>query len=205
LTPDLLSPGSEESRGDAVKEDQPAPPLSVRRRAWAVLALTTTLAIVADLITKTLAIHHLAGQDSVRLLGGAVYLTFTRNAGAAFSIGTGHTWVFPIVALVVTGIIAVLARRLASLPWAIAIGLILGGAWGNLGDRLFREPGPFRGHVVDFISVFGDAGERFPIFNVADSALTCGVVLAIILELTGRRRDGLRDVVETAPAEKTED
>jgi len=181
-----------------VSEDRSEPvPAPSGRRARIVLALTAAAAIIADLVTKTLAIHHLSGQDSVRLLGGAVYLTFTRNAGAAFSIGTNLTWIFPIIAIIVCGVIVALARRLASVPWAIAIGLILGGAMGNLADRLFRSPGPFRGHVVDFISVFGDAGERFPVFNVADSALTCGVVLAIILELAGRRRDGLPPVTGT--------
>lgn len=197
MTPDLLSPGPEGDHREAVEEDQLVP-ATARRRAWVVLAGTAAVAIILDVITKTLAIQHLSGQESVRLLGGAVYLTFTRNAGAAFSIGTSLTWIFPIIAIFVCGVIVALARKLASLPWAIAIGLILGGALGNLGDRLFRAPGPFRGHVVDFISVFGDAGERFPVFNVADSALTCGVVLAIILELAGRRRDGLPATVETA-------
>ncbi|GAA1743605.1 signal peptidase II [Luedemannella helvata] len=191
MTPDLLSPGSEDAHREAVEEDRPIAAAS-RRRAWLFLAITAAVVIVADVVTKTLAIQHLGnGQDSIRLLGGAVYLTFTRNAGAAFSIGEDLTWVFPIIAIIVCGVIVALARKLASTPWAIAIGLILGGAMGNLADRIFRAPGPFRGHVVDFISVFGDAGERFPVFNVADSALTCGVVLAIILEFTGRRRDGL--------------
>ena len=70
--------------------------------------------------------------------------------------------------------------------------LPLGGALGNLGDRVFRAPGPFVGHVVDFVSVFDDAGRVFPVFNVADSALTIGLGLALLLELTGRRRDGTR-------------
>ena len=85
-----------------------------------------------------------------------------------------------------------LARQLRSVPWALSMGLIVGGALGNLLDRLFRAPGPLHGHVVDFISVFARNGEAFPIFNAADSSLFCGVVLAIVLELTGRRRDGSR-------------
>ncbi len=85
-----------------------------------------------------------------------------------------------------------MASRLRSVPWAVALGLVLGGALGNLGDRLFRAPGFLVGHVVDFISVFGPDGEHFPIFNLADSALTCGVILAVLLELMGRRRDGGR-------------
>ena len=92
----------------------------------------------------------------------------------------------------VTVAIGWLARQLRSLPWAVAMGLVLGGALGNLIDRLFRAPGPLVGHVVDFISLLAPAGQRFAIFNAADSALFCGVVLAIFLEITGRRRDGTR-------------
>ena len=94
--------------------------------------------------------------------------------------------------MLVVGWIGWLARRLRSVPWAVALGLVLGGALGNLGDRLFRAPGFLVGHVVDFVSVFSPDGHYFAIFNVADSALTCGVVLAILLEVTGRRRDGTR-------------
>jgi len=121
-----------------------------------------------------------------------VYLTFTRNAGAAFSLGAGYTWIFPIFAVVVIGVIIWFARRLGSVPWAIALGLIAGGALGNLGDRLFRAPGPLQGHVVDFISLFDADARYFAIFNTADMALTFGVALAILLELTGRQRDGGR-------------
>jgi signal peptidase II len=78
------------------------------------------------------------------------------------------------------------------LPWALALGLVLGGALGNLGDRLFRAPGVFQGHVVDMISLFGPYGEYFAVFNIADSCLSVGVVLAVLLELTGRQRDGTR-------------
>jgi signal peptidase II len=121
-----------------------------------------------------------------------VYLTLTRNSGAAFSLGTHLTFVFPLVTVVVAGWIGWMALRLRSVAWAVALGLVLGGALGNLGDRLFRAPGFLVGHVVDFISVFSPDGHYFAIFNVADSALTCGVVLAIGLEVTGRRRDGTR-------------
>ena len=123
---------------------------------------------------------------------GAGYLVLTRNSGAAFSLGTGYTFVFPVVSLLVIGWIGWMAARLRSVPWAVSLGLVLGGALGNLGDRIFRAPGFMVGHVVDFISVFSNDGHVFPIFNAADSALCCGVVLAILLELTGRRRDGTR-------------
>lgn len=165
-----------------------APPRAAR--AVAVLAAVAVVVYVVDQVTKYLAVSDLTDRDPVRLLGGAVYLVLTRNSGAAFSLGGGYTFIFPIVAFGVAGWIIWMARRLASLPWAVALGLVLGGALGNLTDRLFRAPGPFLGHVVDFISVFDPVGRVFPVFNAADSALCVGVGLAILLELTGRRRDG---------------
>jgi signal peptidase II len=168
--------------------------LSARPPALLTLAAAALAAVGIDLLTKQLALSHLDQANPARLLGGAVYLTLTRNSGAAFSIGEGYTAVFPVITVVVVAAIVWLARRLRSVPWGLAMGLILGGAVGNLLDRLFRAPGPMQGKVVDFISVFDSAGRAFPIFNAADSALFCGVVLAIILELTGRRRDGTREV-----------
>jgi len=154
---------------------------------------TVALAVlVIDQLTKHLAVVRLEESEPVRLLGGAVYLTLVRNSGAAFSFGTGYTFVFPTITIVVIGWICWMARRLGSGLWALALGLVLGGALGNLGDRLFRSPGPFFGHVVDMVSVFHPAGQVFPVFNAADSALSVGVVLAVLLELTGRRRDGTR-------------
>src|SRR5262245_49804016 len=107
-------------------------------------------------------------------------------------MGTRLTFVFPVIAVLVVGWIAWMARRLRSIPWALALGLVLGGALGNFADRLFRAPGPFVGHVVDFVSLFDDAGRAWPVFNLADSALSIGVVLAVLLELTGFRRSGGR-------------
>lgn len=92
----------------------------------------------------------------------------------------------------VIGWIGWMAARLRSLPWAISLGLVLGGALGNLTDRIFRAPGVFVGHVVDMVSLFDPYGQVWPIFNLADSALVSGVVLAVLLELTGRQRDGTR-------------
>jgi signal peptidase II len=143
-------------------------------------------------VVKHVSLAELADREPVRVLGGLIYLSLTRNSGAAFSLASGHTWIFPLVALVVVGWIGWMALRLRSLPWAVALGLVLGGALGNLTDRLFRAPGPFVGHVVDMFSAFAPYGRVFPIFNVADAALTCGVVLAIVLEFTGRQRDGTR-------------
>jgi len=160
--------------------------------ALAVMATTAVFVLGLDVATKQLALTNLADGRSVKLLGGLLYLTLTYNSGAAFSIGGNYTVIFPIVTVVVVGGIVWLSRQLRSLPWALSLGLILGGAFGNLMDRVFREPGPLRGHVVDFLSFLNDSGQGFAIFNLADSALVCGVVLAVLLELTGRRRDGTR-------------
>ena len=167
---------------------------SARRAAVLTLALVALLVIGLDLAAKQLVLTNLGDGRSIRLLGGLLYLDLTRNSGAAFSIGTNLTVIFPIIAIAVIGFILYAARRLRSVAWAVAFGLVVGGAAGNLLDRVFRAPGPMRGHVVDFISVFGPYGERFPIFNLADSSLFCGVVLAVLLEFSGRRRDGTRVV-----------
>jgi signal peptidase II len=177
----------------SVASDERAPvPAKPTGVAIAVLAIATVLVVGLDQWTKQLALTSLSDGHTVRLLGGAVYLDLTRNSGAAFSIGTDITFVFPLVAIVVLGLIVWFARTLRSWPWALAMGLVLGGAMGNLIDRLFRAPSTLQGHVVDFISVFAPNGDAFPIFNTADSALFCGVVLAIALEFMGFRRDGTR-------------
>jgi len=157
-----------------------------------VLTAAALLVLGLDQLTKHLSVTLLAESDPVRLLGGAVYLSLTRNSGAAFSLGSDYTFVFPLITLVVVGWIGWMAVRVRSLAWALALGLVLGGALGNLGDRIFRAPGFLVGHVVDMVSVFGPYGRVFPVFNVADSCLVVGVCLAVLLELTGRQRDGSR-------------
>ena len=150
------------------------------------------LILTVDSVTKVAAVSELEGQPPVPVIDGVVYLVLTRNTGAAFSFGQGYTIVLTLIALLVVGVIVRFARRLGSTAWAVSLGLILGGATGNLVDRLFRAPGPFRGAVVDFISVFDDSGSAFPVFNVADSALVIGVLLAVLLEMTGRQLNGSR-------------
>ena len=184
-----MTPGEGDAAGSGASEQ---PPAGAHRAALIGFAVALVVVIGLDLWTKQLALTHLSDGSYVRILGGAIYFDLTRNSGAAFSIGGDFTFVFPIIAMVVLAGIVWLTRTVRSLPWAIALGLIFGGAAGNLMDRLFRAPGFLHGHVVDFISVFAPAGQYFPIFNIADSALFCGVVLAIILEFTGRRRDGTR-------------
>ncbi|MFC7582653.1 signal peptidase II [Nonomuraea antimicrobica] len=108
-----------------------------------------------------------------------IHFRLLYNPGAAFSIGTGATWVFTLVAAAAVAGILYTARRLASTGWALALGALLGGAVSHLGDRLFREPGFARGHVVDFIDYGPFVG------NVADIALTCGCVALVLLSLRG--------------------
>ncbi|GIE34986.1 hypothetical protein Ait01nite_080310 [Actinoplanes italicus] len=167
----------------------------------AVLAATAVIAVAVDQWVKHLSTENLDPGEPVRILGGLVYLSLLRNSGAAFSFGSDYTFIFPVITLVVVGVIVWLATRLRSVPWALSLGLVLGGALGNLGDRLFRAPGPFHGHVVDMISVFAPYGEKFAVFNIADSCLTVGVCLAVALELTGRQRDGTRLVSEKKKAD----
>jgi signal peptidase II len=128
----------------------------------------------------------------VRLLGGLLYLTEARNTGAAFSFAEGFTVVFTLVAVVVAVVIVRTARTLFSTGWAVALGLVLGGAIGNLVDRVSRSPGFLRGGVVDWISVFAPDGRVYPIFNLADSAIVCGGLLGAVLALRGVEFDGTR-------------
>lgn len=155
-----------------------------------------------DLITKVLVVAELRTRQPVELFGGLVYLTHARNTGAAFSVGEGFTVLLSVLAVVVVIVLLTLARRLASPAWAVALGLIAGGAAGNLIDRLFRSPGPFEGAVVDFISILDPHDPPWPVFNLADSALVVGVVLVVVLELFGKR-PGLLPRNTTTRPEKT--
>jgi signal peptidase II len=154
------------------------------------LVITALLVIALDVATKMLVVARLQDRPPVRLLGGAVYLIHTRNTGAAFSLGRGNTLLLSLFAIGVVIYISRTARTLRSAAWAVSLGLILGGALGNLIDRIFRSPGVLRGAVVDFISVFSDSGRVFPVFNVADSCLVIGACLLVLLVLRGVRPDG---------------
>jgi signal peptidase II len=134
----------------------------------------------------------LEGVAPVRMYNGVFYFQLVRNAGAAFAMATGATWLLTLVALVVVYTIVKLAGRLRSRGWAIALGLVLGGALGNLTDRIFRSPGPLVGRVVDFISLFAPNGAVWPVFNLADSAICSGGALLVLLALLGCELDGTR-------------
>jgi signal peptidase II len=170
-----------------------APEPRRRSRKVALFAAVAVLALGLDILSKVLIVARIGDRlTPVRILGGAIYLDETRNSGAAFSVGTGATVALTVVALAVVFVILRTARRLRSAGWAVALGLVLGGALGNLVDRLFRAPGVGRGHVVDWISLFGPYGAHWPIFNLADSAIVCGAVTAAIVALLGINLDGTR-------------
>jgi len=157
---------------------------SRKRHLWALVGVAAFV-VAIDVVSKLLVVSKLSHHAPVRLLGGFITLEETRNAGAAFSIGTGATFVFAFVAIAVIVVILRSARRLYSTGWAIVLGLLLGGASGNLIDRLVRSPGLFRGRVVDWIQV-----PHFAVFNLADSAITIGGILAVLLAMSGRQLDG---------------
>ncbi len=161
-------------------------PRPARRRVGVLLAVAVTV-LAADVITKCVVVATLARRPPIRLLAGLLTLTLSRNPGAAFSIGPSLTIVFSAIAVGVIVFILRTSRRIASLPWAISLGLLLGGATGNLVDRLFRYPGPFRGYVVDWIML-----PHWPVFNLADSSIVCGSVLAVLLAALGLRIDGTK-------------
>jgi signal peptidase II len=169
-----------------VTEHAETPGRPRRSRARLLLGLAAVV-LVLDIGTKLLVVATLSDRPRVRLLGGLVYLTETRNTGAAFSFAAGATVVFTLIAVAVAVVIVRSARRLYSTGWAVALGLVLGGAVGNLLDRIFRDPGFLRGGVVDFIQV-----GWWPIFNLADSAIVCGGVLGALLAFRGIEFDGGR-------------
>jgi signal peptidase II len=145
--------------------------------------------IAADVISKSIVVAKMADHPPIRLLGGLLTITLTRNGGAAFSIGTSMTVVFTAIAVGVIVYILRAARNLRSIGWAIALGLLLGGATGNLLDRIFRAPAPLQGHVVDWIEL-----PHWPVFNLADSSICCAGVLVVLLALQGIRLDGTKGV-----------
>ncbi|MCV7422830.1 signal peptidase II [Mycobacterium yunnanensis] len=169
------STGSTESA--TAGDDTAAPP---RRRRLRLLISVASVVLLLDVVTKVLAVRLLTPQQPVSIIGDTVTWTLVRNSGAAFSMGTSYTWVLTLVAsAVVVGIIW-MGRRLVSPWWALGLGMILGGALGNLVDRFFRSPGPLRGHVVDFLSI-----GWWPVFNVADPAVVGGAILLVALSLFG--------------------
>jgi signal peptidase II len=157
-------------------------PRSTYVRLFIFVALCVWL---VDQATKALAVARLDGHSPIAIIPRIFELTFTRNAGAAFGMGTGLTAVLSAVAVVVCVFVIRAASRLRDRGWAIGLGLLLGGALGNLTDRIFRDPSPFQGHVVDFLHL-----SHWPVFNIADMALTFAALIVFWRTWRGIGIDG---------------
>lgn len=176
--------------GDATGQDEPAAPdeqgaQSKGKRKLLALFAVAVVAYALDLVSKMIVVAKLEHHEPIEIIGDWLQFNAIRNAGAAFGMGEAFTVIFTFIAAAVIVVIARLARKLYSLPWAIALGMLLGGALGNLTDRIFRSPGVFEGAVVDFIAPKG-----FAVFNLADSAIVCGGFLIVILSFRGLDPDG---------------
>ncbi|UVI34630.1 signal peptidase II [Brevibacterium spongiae] len=163
------------------------PVSQAKRSRAAMLVLLFSIAaivLVVDQFTKFLAVSLLEDRPPVPVIGTLAGFNFYRNPGAAFGLGSSVTWVFPLIAIGVFAAILVLSRKLGSRSWAIGLGLLLGGLFGNLVDRLFREPGFLHGAVVDFIDL------SLFMCNVADIAISAAAVTLVIVSLKGIELDG---------------
>ena len=162
-----------------------------RRLSVTVLWTMAVVIVVVDQLSKQWALSALSDGQHTTLLGRALGLVLVRNPGAAFSFATGQTWIFALIASLVVVIIVRVSRNLASRSWAVALGLVLGGAVGNLIDRLLREPGFLRGHVIDFIDYGG--------------AIVLAAAGIIVLSLGGWEIDGTRAGSRSTPEPKGAD
>jgi signal peptidase II len=164
------------TRGTSLSSTGPADPTSLpppRHRLLFVLVAVAAYAV--DLGTKLLAVAHLTPHEPDDVIDGLLRFNLVRNPGAAFSTGTSYTLILTVLALVAAGVVIRFGRRLGNRTWAVALGMLLAGVCGNLTDRVFREPGFLRGHVVDFLEL-----PHWPVFNVADMLIDAAVLLIII-------------------------
>jgi signal peptidase II len=177
----------DDAAGSDDAQEHNTPPLAgtPQPRRVVTFAFVATLTIAADVATKVAAVEFLSGRDPVEVVPGVLDLTLVRNPGAAFGLGTGLTWLLSAIAIVVVVVVLRMAGRLRDRGWALALGLLLGGAVGNLTDRLLRQPGPMRGHVIDFLQL-----PNWPVFNLADSAICLAAALVMWRSLRGIGLDG---------------
>lgn len=165
----------------------PAIPAPRPRRLLTFVGVTVVV-LGCDLASKVWAVASLQGEPSITLIPGVLDLTFLRNPGAAFGMGTGYTAVLSTVAAGIAVAVASIAHKVRNRTWAVALGLLLAGALGNLVDRVFRQPGFMRGHVVDFLEL-----PNWPVFNIADVAISAAAVLVVVQSLRGVTLDGTRE------------
>ncbi|MDO8144677.1 MULTISPECIES: signal peptidase II [unclassified Isoptericola] len=189
--PDLphepVSPAPQDAAGTAADHDAAVTAARRRRLGAGALGLAAVV-LVVDQLTKWWALATLSEGERVPLLGDLLGLTLVFNPGAALSfMANGYTWVLTIVVVAVVVVILRAMRRIGSVGWAVALGLLLGGALGNLVDRLLRQPGFARGEVVDMIAY----ADLF-VGNVADIAIVVAAGMIILLTFRGIGLDGSR-------------
>lgn len=148
--------------------------LKVRR--WRTLFSVAWAVWVLDLATKIWAVNNLSYKSNIKVIGDFFQLTFVRNSGAAFSFAAGATIFLSIFGLIVMSAILYYSPQITSRGWAVVLGLVLGGILGNMVDRIFREPGVLRGHVIDWMQL-----PNWPVFNIADTAIVSAAVIAMVL------------------------
>lgn len=160
----------------------------------ALIGLVAALVLAADQLSKIWALGALERNVPNRVIGDLLVFRLTENPGAAFSIASGSTWLFSLIAAAVVLFLVWFARRIRSAGWAVLFGLLLGGTLGNLTDRLLRQPGFGVGHVIDFLQI-----PLLPaIFNLADVAIVSSMALFVLLTLRGVGLDGARHATPRA-------
>ncbi len=145
---------------------------------WRTLYGVAWFVWVLDLATKLWAISTLSDRSNIKVLGDFFQLTLVRNPGAAFSIAEGATIFLTLFGFFVLAVIFYFSTKITSKGWSVVLGLAMGGILGNLVDRIFREPGVLRGHVIDWLQV-----PNFPVFNIADSAIVAAAGISMLLSL----------------------
>ncbi len=176
------------TRGTSLSSTDPQAGDSSRvSRHRLLFAIVAVSAYAVDLAAKVLAVRHLTPGEPVDVVGSVLRFDLVRNPGAAFSTGTSYTVLLSVIALVAAAVVIRFGRRLGDRTWAVALGLLLAGVCGNLTDRIFREPGFLRGHVVDFMEL-----PHWPVFNVADMLIDAAVILIVVQTWRGIGITGAR-------------
>jgi signal peptidase II len=145
---------------------------------WRTLYGVAWFVWVLDLATKLWAVNTLSDRSNIKIIGDFFQLTLVRNPGAAFSVAEGATIFLTLFGFLVMGVIFYYSTKITSRGWSVVLGLAMGGILGNLVDRIFREPGVLRGHVIDWLQV-----PNWPVFNIADSAIVLAAVVSMILSI----------------------
>jgi signal peptidase II len=149
---------------------------ALKVRKWRTLFGVAWAVWIIDLATKIWAVENLSYRSNIKVIGDFFQLTYVRNPGAAFSFASGATVFLSLFSLFVMVVILHYSVKITSRGWAVVLGLVLGGILGNIIDRIFREPGVLRGHVIDWLQL-----PNWPVFNIADMAIVSAAVISMVL------------------------